>query len=33
MTTEVFDMPVAAHSHHWSTFTDVPGVHRLVAAR
>ena len=33
MTTEVFGMPIAAHSHVWSTTTDVIGAHSAVGAR
>ncbi len=27
MTTEVFGMSIAVHSHDWSTFTDAFGTH------
>ncbi len=32
MTTEVFGMSTAVHSHVWSTSTDVIGAHRTLAA-
>ena len=31
MTTEVFGMSTAVHSHVWSTTTDVIGAHTLAA--